>query len=145
MGITDNFFRIGGNSILAIQVSHRMSKALGYDVQVADVFKYKTISQLLRKHRSNPDKHTQEYRSIHSLLCPGTLWFIEQYEQGSNAYHIPVVFELDADTDIAGIKYALQQIVSRHEVLRSTIEQPESEEHGIQRVHDEPLVLKRQH
>ena len=68
------------------------------------------------------------------------LWFIEQYEQGSNAYHIPLVIDLDADTDIEGIKYALQQIVSRHEVLRTTIEHAENEEHGIQRVHDEPLI-----
>ncbi|MEP7107699.1 MAG: amino acid adenylation domain-containing protein [Ferruginibacter sp.] len=70
------------------------------------------------------------------------LWFIEQYEQGSNAYHIPAVYELDVDADSAGIKYALQQIVSRHEVLRSTIEQVESGEHGIQRVHDEPLQIE---
>ena len=69
------------------------------------------------------------------------LWFIEQYEQGSNAYHIPAVYELDADTNTEGIKYALQQIVSRHEVLRSTIEHGEIEEHGIQRVHNEPLLI----
>ncbi|PWJ87911.1 amino acid adenylation domain-containing protein, partial [Flavobacterium araucananum] len=47
VGITDNFFRIGGNSILAIQVSHRMSKALGCDVKVADIFKMKNVSVLL--------------------------------------------------------------------------------------------------
>jgi hypothetical protein len=46
VGITDDFFKIGGNSILAIQVSHRMSKVLGKDVKVADVFKYKTINNL---------------------------------------------------------------------------------------------------
>jgi amino acid adenylation domain-containing protein len=50
VGITDNFFSIGGNSIVAIQVSHRVSKALGYEVKVADVFKYPTICQLLRYH-----------------------------------------------------------------------------------------------
>ncbi len=47
VGITDNFFRIGGNSLLAIRVSHRMSKALHCHVQVADVFRHKSISQLL--------------------------------------------------------------------------------------------------
>ena len=70
------------------------------------------------------------------------LWFIEQYEQGSNAYHIPLIIELDADTDIAGIKYALQQVVSRHEILRTTIKQEDGEEHAIQRVNDEPLLVE---
>ncbi len=50
------------------------------------------------------------------------LWFIEQYEEGTNAFHIPELYELDVNTDIEGLKYALQQIVSRHEVLRSKIE-----------------------
>jgi len=58
VGITDNFFRIGGNSILAIQVSHRMSKTLGSDVKVADVFKLKNIQMLLENvsvKQVNPD------------------------------------------------------------------------------------------
>ncbi|WP_449757803.1 phosphopantetheine-binding protein [Flavobacterium frigoritolerans] len=46
VGITDDFFKIGGNSILAIQASHRMSKVLGSNVKVADVFKNRTINNL---------------------------------------------------------------------------------------------------
>ncbi len=69
------------------------------------------------------------------------LWFIEQYEQGTNAYHIPAIFELAADTDVAGIKYALQQVVARHEVLRSTIEQADDREHGIQVLHHAELII----
>ncbi len=53
------------------------------------------------------------------------LWFIEQYEGGTNAYHIPSILELDATTDVEGIKQAIRQVVSRHEVLRTTIEQCE--------------------
>src|SRR5579871_5058292 len=47
VGMTDDFFRIGGNSILAIQVAHRMSKLLGCAVNVADIFEYPTPSSLL--------------------------------------------------------------------------------------------------
>jgi acyl-coenzyme A synthetase/AMP-(fatty) acid ligase len=47
VGLTDDFFKIGGNSILAIQVSHRMSKELGCNFKVADVFKQKNITTLL--------------------------------------------------------------------------------------------------
>jgi len=70
------------------------------------------------------------------------LWFIEQYEGGTNAYHIPAILEFDATTDVEGIKYAIGQVVSRHEVLRTTIEQCEEHEYGIQVVHDEPLSIE---
>jgi hypothetical protein len=46
VGVTDDFFRIGGNSILAIQVSHKMSKALVCDVKVSDIFRHKSIDVL---------------------------------------------------------------------------------------------------
>src|SRR6185295_17284021 len=64
------------------------------------------------------------------------LWFIEQYSGGSNAYHLPIVLELGEHTDIGGIKYALQQVVARHEVLRTTLEQPDGQPHSIQVVHE---------
>jgi len=70
------------------------------------------------------------------------LWFIEQYEEGTNAYHISEVYELGVDANQEGIKYALQQIVSRHEVLRSTIEQNTDLDHGVQVVHHEPLLIE---
>ncbi len=69
------------------------------------------------------------------------LWFIEQYEQGTNAYHMPQVLEFEPTTDFDGIKYALRQIVARHEVLRSTIEQPENLDYAVQLVHSAPLVI----
>ncbi|MCV9934615.1 condensation domain-containing protein, partial [Flavobacterium sp. LS1R47] len=70
------------------------------------------------------------------------LWFIEQYEEGTNAYHMPFLYELDKETDKEGLKYALQQIVSRHEVLRSTIEPRKDEGHGMQIVHNSPLFIE---
>src|SRR3569833_205946 len=48
------------------------------------------------------------------------LWFIEQYERGTNAYHIPAVYEIDDEANIEGIKYAMTQIVARLVVLCSS-------------------------
>ncbi|MFW0740068.1 phosphopantetheine-binding protein, partial [Flavobacterium sp. T12S277] len=52
VGVTDNFFRIGGNSILAIQVSHRMSKLLDCSIKVADIFQFSTITKLHNNKKS---------------------------------------------------------------------------------------------
>ncbi|MGB3466376.1 MAG: non-ribosomal peptide synthetase, partial [Cyclobacteriaceae bacterium] len=43
IGVKDDFFRIGGTSLLAVQASHLMTKALNTDVRVGDIFKYRNI------------------------------------------------------------------------------------------------------
>jgi amino acid adenylation domain-containing protein/non-ribosomal peptide synthase protein (TIGR01720 family) len=143
VGVQDDFFRIGGNSILAIRVSHRMSETLGVEIKVADVFKHKTISRLLLYQlgkdqviipRSVGDSNALSF-------AQERLWFIEQYEEGSNAYHIPIVLELLDGVDVEGIKYAIGRIVSRHEVLRSTIDMS-ADQRGIQVVHTEALQVE---
>ncbi len=70
------------------------------------------------------------------------LWFIEQFDGGTSAYHIPLIYELSTDTNIQGIKYAIQSVISRHEILRSTIVQKDGELHGVQVVHDAPLTIE---
>ncbi|PWK65256.1 phosphopantetheine binding protein, partial [Mucilaginibacter oryzae] len=47
VGVTDDFFRIGGNSILAVQASHRMSKATGWEIGVADIFIFQSIQAII--------------------------------------------------------------------------------------------------
>ncbi|RQO64019.1 gramicidin biosynthesis protein, partial [Pedobacter sp. KBW06] len=140
VGITDDFFRIGGNSILAIQASHRMSTALEYEVKVADLFRYKSpaqLSDMLKKDARIKIVKTSAPSAVLSF-AQERLWFIEQYEQGTNTYNMPMVFELAEGTDIEGIRYALGKIMQRHEVLRSTIEQDDQQQ-GIQVLHHEPL------
>ncbi|WDF57316.1 non-ribosomal peptide synthetase [Mucilaginibacter sp. KACC 22063] len=143
VGITDDFFKLGGNSILAILVSHRMSKVTGQDIKVADIFKYRTIAQLIPQ----LDKQCEitipvSHGNTGELsYAQERLWFIEQYEQGTNAYHMPDVYELQSPDDIDGLKYALQQVVARHEILRTIIKQsPDGQ--ATQEVRNEPLPIE---
>lgn len=142
IGISDDFFKLGGNSILAIRASHRMSNALHIELKAADVFKYRTISQLI----SHTLGQTQVVISRnHSDQAPLSfaqerLWFIEEFEEGTSLYHIPIVYELGENTDPEGIHYALRQIVARHEVLRTTIQG--DVQRAIQVVHQEALPIE---
>ncbi|MGB3468587.1 MAG: amino acid adenylation domain-containing protein, partial [Cyclobacteriaceae bacterium] len=68
------------------------------------------------------------------------LWFIQQYEEDLTAYNIPLVYELSADTVSEGIVRSLQQIVNRHEVLRSTIRK-DDEKGSYQQAHTDPLKV----
>ena len=48
LSLYDDFFQIGGNSISALQVSHQIGKQLALDIKVADIFKHKNITNLLK-------------------------------------------------------------------------------------------------
>ncbi|MFD0749590.1 amino acid adenylation domain-containing protein, partial [Mucilaginibacter calamicampi] len=144
ISVHDDFFSLGGNSITAIKASHSLSAALGKSVKIADLFLYKTISKIVL-HCVGVNEVV--IPKIHSSTSPLSysqerLWFIEQYEGGTNAYHIPALFELSGETDAAGIKHALRRIVDRHEVLRSMIGQIDEEGYGVQQVHTHPLEIE---
>lgn len=46
IGVHDNFFEIGGNSLIAIQVHHQLVKEFSSSIQIDDLFRYPTISKL---------------------------------------------------------------------------------------------------
>jgi amino acid adenylation domain-containing protein len=48
------------------------------------------------------------------------LWFLEQYHPGSSAYIVPAVFQLRGALDRAVLERAMVEVVSRHEILRTT-------------------------
>lgn len=141
VGLRDNFFRIGGSSILAIQLAHRMSILLKCDLKISDILKLKTVEMLLAEGIRGSRTSIPQAQGDTFLLSfsQERLWFIEQFEEGMNAYHIPYLYELDRDTDAEGLKHALQQIIQRHEVLRSTIVPGER---ATQKVHQQPLMIR---
>ncbi|WP_075342809.1 non-ribosomal peptide synthetase [Tenacibaculum agarivorans] len=91
VGIKDDFFSIGGNSILAIQVSSQMSKILGIKVQISDIIRYKTIGVLaaiysklnaFQNHVSLVEPYEQAYNSNLSDMI-----FVHSALGGTDAYH----------------------------------------------------------
>jgi hypothetical protein len=66
-----------------------MTRVLGHVVKVADIFKYSTISQLLKHNHEEVETAIPKGDLVRTVLsfAQERLWFIEQYEEGSNAYH----------------------------------------------------------
>ena len=58
------------------------------------------------------------------------LWFIDQLE-GSVQYHIPAVLRLKGNLNKEALEYSLQNIVNRHEVLRTVIKEEEGKGYQI--------------
>src|SRR5262245_24385105 len=59
-------------------------------------------------------------RNIPLSFAQQRLWFIDQLEAGSSTYNVPVGIRLKGRLDVAALERSLQEIVRRHEALRTS-------------------------
>ncbi|OWO87090.1 non-ribosomal peptide synthetase [Photorhabdus luminescens] len=119
VGIEDNFFRIGGNSLTALKLTAAIRRILATEVSLAQLFTLKTIAGLATQ------MEQQTYTVIPHLaseryplsFAQERMLFIEQFEQGSDTYHIPHLVELDNDTCLPLLETAINRLAERHAVM----------------------------
>ncbi|WP_299316055.1 condensation domain-containing protein, partial [uncultured Aquimarina sp.] len=124
VGVTDDFFRIGGDSILSIQVSSRIRQA-GFNCQVKDVFFHKTIRKLSAYLRGNTSD--QQIKSEQGLLTgdlgflPIQQWFIDRVESClfSSPNHWNQSFMVRVpELDQKKLSFILRDLVAYHDMFR---------------------------
>lgn len=59
-------------------------------------------------------------QSFPASFAQQRLWLLEQYEPETGAYNIPAAWRLNGHLDIVALEGSLQDLVQRHEVLRTT-------------------------
>ena len=133
IGINDNFFEIGGHSLLAMRLISLIRKELKVELSIKDIFTYPTIQGLAARLRSGsteilmpPVEAVVRPKNIPLSFSQERLWFIDQLE-GSIQYHVPAVLRLKGDLDVSALNNAFRTVCDRHEVLRSVIYLEEGE------------------
>jgi len=132
VGIHDNFFELGGNSLLVMRMVALMRSRLQIEVPIRTIFSQASIAQLSDWLTASQGENTllpaieiqTRPARIPLSFSQERLWFIDQLE-GSVQYHIPLVLRLSGDLNITALENSLQQIVNRHEVLRTVIREEE--------------------
>ncbi|HEY0053891.1 MAG TPA: amino acid adenylation domain-containing protein [Pedobacter sp.] len=132
VGIHDDFFELGGHSLLAVRLISAVRKAFKAELPISDVFDYPTVATLAGQIETQSDEGqsaTVLLPSIGSQVRPERiplsfsqerLWFIDRLE-GSLQYHVPAVLRLTGKLNIEALNNSFQQIVNRHEALRTVI------------------------
>ena len=130
VGLHDNFFDLGGNSLTAIQVMARVLDLLQVQLPVRTLFESPTISALAESIEN--ERNSSQFSDRKPLLlqpregalplsfAQQRLWFLDQFQPGLGVYNIPAAVRLSGLINLDALEQSLNEIVSRHESLRTT-------------------------
>jgi amino acid adenylation domain-containing protein/non-ribosomal peptide synthase protein (TIGR01720 family) len=123
--IDDEFFDLGGTSILVTRLTHRLRDAFGVDLPLRDVFATPTVAGLAERLAELAPKPAglavtaERPARIPLSFAQERLWFLQRLEGASGTYNIPLVLRLTGDLDGTALRHALGDLVTRHEALRT--------------------------
>jgi amino acid adenylation domain-containing protein/FkbM family methyltransferase len=143
VGRDEDFFALGGHSLTATRVVSRLREAFSVELRVATLFEAPTVAALsdrlavsLRESAgfAAPSlERAPRDRPIAASFAQQRLWFLQQLEPESTAYHLQGALRLTGHLAPAALAGALAEIVRRHEILRTTFTSLEGE--PVQTVH----------
>ncbi|OMF39086.1 non-ribosomal peptide synthetase, partial [Paenibacillus peoriae] len=122
IGVLDNFFHLGGDSIKAIQVSSRLLQN-GYKLEMRELFQYPTIAELNGRVQRVSRVSDQGEVSGNVALTPIQHWFIEQQPSNPEHYNQALMLHREDRLDETALRQALQRIVEHHDALRIVFRQ----------------------
>nr|WP_233434253.1 non-ribosomal peptide synthetase [Nocardia yamanashiensis] len=134
VGLDDDFFALGGNSLSAVKLSARLSARLGVEIAMRTVFEQPTVAGLA----ATVDAGAVLFAAAPPLvprtgdgpvplsLAQQRMWFLNRFDGESSAYNMPMAIRLTGALDIPALEAAMADLLERHEVLRTVYPLTES-------------------
>lgn len=119
VGIHDNFFSLGGDSILAIQIVNRASRA-GVRLTPRQIFQYQTVAELAAAAEAQAAIDTDQGPIVGEVpLTPVQHWFFELGLINPHHWNQSLLFEARRPLDAGVLRQVCAELLSRHDLLRA--------------------------
>ncbi|QOT01327.1 amino acid adenylation domain-containing protein [Brevibacterium sp. JNUCC-42] len=122
VGIHDNFFKLGGDSIKAIQIAARLNTNQ-LKLEVKDLFQAQTIAQVIPYIKTKDSKAEQGIVHGKVELTPIQEWFFQQSFHVPHHWNQSMMFYRKEGWDQHVVKRVFQKIVEHHDALRMAYQQ----------------------
>ncbi|BAZ54102.1 condensation domain-containing protein [Nostoc sp. NIES-4103] len=128
--IHDNFFELGGHSLLATQVISQVRQVFQLELPLGQLFDAPTIAGLAK--RIENAQQIKPHITVNSLVCVNRtdklplsfaqerLWFLAQLQPDDATYNELFALRLVGSLNIEALEQSLNEIVRRHEALRTS-------------------------
>ena len=132
VSVFDNFFELGGHSLLAMAVISRIRKTFQIEVPLRTLFESPTLADIARSVEKAkraavskdlampPLKSIDRQGEVPLSFAQQRMWILDQLDPGGYSYNVPAAVTLAGPLHLASLEQAMNQIVGRHEVLRTT-------------------------
>nr|WP_238356597.1 non-ribosomal peptide synthetase [Kribbella italica] len=133
VGVDDDFFALGGHSLLATRAVGRIREQLATDLSIRALFEAPTPALLAERLGISaaddrpPLRPAARPEQLPLSFAQQRLWFMHRLNPASADYHLPITLRLTGELDRAALQSALQQLVARHESLRTMVDDVDGE------------------
>jgi amino acid adenylation domain-containing protein len=127
VGLDENFFHLGGHSLNAILVISRLRRTFQIDLPLRSLFETPTVAGLAQKIEvakggrapELPLRKMGREGAVALSFAQQRLWFLDQLQPGNDAFNILAAVRIEGPLDRNILEQCLNEMVSRHEVLRT--------------------------
>ncbi len=133
VGVHDNFFELGGHSLLITRIVSRLNQEFHIEISLQTLFEHPTIAGLAHCLASAQERTASlqiallravpRDRPIPLSFSQQQFWFMSQLVPDSPLYNVPTVFHIAGKLDVTVLERCLNEMVRRHEALRTVFEQ----------------------
>jgi hypothetical protein len=155
LGVDDNFFALGGSSLLMTQIVARVRQGWNLELPVRSIYHAPTVATFaaeidrVRRERSSmptaPPITAGERvpdRPYPLSFAQQQLWFHEHLDPQGATYLVPTVLRLRGELSLPALQSAWDTVLTRHDVLRTVLVSVDGQvRQQVTTVRTQPLAL----
>ncbi len=124
VGIDDDFFAVGGDSLRSIQVVAR-ARARGLEVTTREIFECRSAARLAEvastRGERTPALAEEEGGGVGPMPLPPVARQVFAHGGGTDRFAMAMALELPAGIDASGLTATLDAVLDRHDLLRARL------------------------